>query len=357
MRLRLTSILLAPALALASVSGSVTLLDGTPVAGAVVKALTDSVITSPNGAFILASATGIALRSPKNVPVASHLFIEDGRMCLAFAGADIAGRTRASATTRQKPSIPAMSVQARAAAESDTLKVYWKGKRLTVLPVQAGTSVTFRIDTAWKDDALVPWNSTVAYGSLFDSRDGQTYRTVTIGSQTWLAENLNYKVDSSWWYDNSADSGAKYGRLYTWTAAMVLDDSCSEKLCRSQLDAKHQGVCPPAWHVAAIPEWKKLSDTTLDSATSALVLKSPTGWYDNALGRGSDTKGFRALGGGFRFPSLDTFRNASYAGDFWAATEVAYTYAYYIDMFYTNSIIQAEYGGKAYAYPVRCIQD
>ena len=56
-------------------------------------------------------------------------------------------------------------------------------------------------------------------GTFRDARDGHTYRTVVIGSRTWMAENISYKVDNSACYDNNANNCSKYGRLYTFEAA------------------------------------------------------------------------------------------------------------------------------------------
>jgi len=158
---------------------------------------------------------------------------------------------------------------------------------------------------------------TLATG-LTDVRDGRQYRTVTVGGQTWMAENLDYATEHSWWYENSADSGAKYGRLYTWAAAMALDDSCNTKSCQDQVAPRHQGACPAGWHLPDDAEWRRLTDTTLSPDSANRDLKSSSGWafpfYD-----GLDRVGFSVRPSGLGLGDQGGFSGSGFMAYFWSA--------------------------------------
>ena len=146
-------------------------------------------------------------------------------------------------------------------------------------------------------------NPDIDYGELVDKRDGQIYKTVKIGVQMWMAENLNYaSSEGSFCYGNSADSCAKYGRLYTWAAAMDSAGiwSANGKGCGDEVEClpTHpvRGVCPEGWHLPTTDEWDPLLDALNGYVVAGRALKSRSGWYDN--GDGTDVAGFSALPAG-----------------------------------------------------------
>ena len=208
------------------------------------------------------------------------------------------------------------------------------------------------------------------YGVLTDSRDGKTYKTVKIGNQTWMAQNLNY-ADSSKFrsliggrsacYKNSQDSCAKYGRLYTWAAAMdSVRNGCGyEKYC--SLNYPVQGVCPSGWHLPTKAEFETLlatvsgSDSTIEIAGAAL--KATNGWRYNER-NGADAYGFAALPAGYR----DEYNEFRYVIDytfFWTSTETyegSYNAYYaYLDYGYNNMYFQDGYKNRAQS--VRCVKN
>ncbi len=109
-----------------------------------------------------------------------------------------------------------------------------------------------------------------------DSRDGQKYPIVVIGSRVWMAANLNYKTAESHCYDDDADNCKIYGRLYSWKDA---------------LDA-----CPEGWDIPNYSEWLALNKYVGDSDE---MLKSASGWRDSQFG--IDAFGFSALPAGMGF--------------------------------------------------------
>ena len=187
------------------------------------------------------------------------------------------------------------------------------------------------------------------YGTLTDDRDGLTYKTVKIGEQWWMAENLNYRYiqqtaeedSSSFCYNGDPANCAKYGRLYLWSAAMV--------------------VCPEGWHLPDTTEWKALFNAVGGKETAGIMLKSTEGWNDYygyyvTSGNGSDNFGFSALPAGGRYNDGGFDDEGNYA-DFWSSTEDISNHAYYMYLYYNdvNAYLGSHY--KYNGFSVRCLKD
>jgi uncharacterized protein (TIGR02145 family) len=174
------------------------------------------------------------------------------------------------------------------------------------LAISSSSSVTISSSSS----LTIPSSSSVTTADLIDSRDGQTYRTVRIGDQVWMAENLNYDATGSVCYGNSPANCNTYGRLYDWSTAMNLPASCNTSSCSSQIQNPHQGICPDGWHVPSDAEWMELADYVGGQYTAGTKLKAKSGWnnflYDQdsgemRSGNGTDDYRFSALPGGIAY--------------------------------------------------------
>ena len=183
-----------------------------------------------------------------------------------------------------------------------------------------------------------------------------SYRTVEIGDQTWMAENLNYTVPGSKCYDNSQTNCDKYGQLYDWSTAMGLPSNCNySNECSSQIQAKHRGVCPSGWHIPSHAEWGALLTAVGGSGTAGTKLKATSGWDSN--GNGTDDYEFSALPGG-RGLSGGGFNDVGSLGHWWSATAPsAGVDAYSWRMYYDHSYVLWKDDGKILLYSIRCVQD
>lgn len=220
------------------------------------------------------------------------------------------------------------------------------------------------------------WESSIISleNKLYDSRDGQIYKTVTIGKQVWMAENLNYADSANypsmktrnWCYGNYQNRCEKYGRLYTWSVAMDSAGTFSDngKECGYGKKCSHtrrvRGICPEGWHLPDTTELKTLFSTVGGQKTAGKMLKSTSGWRfiggsGDKTGDGIDAYGFNALPAGGRIDNL--FNNETYSAFFWSATEKIDYYAYYIYLQYSYDSAGMDYKENDDGNSVRCIKD
>ena len=207
-------------------------------------------------------------------------------------------------------------------------------------------------------------------GTFVDERDKKTYRYVTIGKLVWMAENLNFKIEDSWCYDDKKANCKKFGRLYNYDAAMR--------------------ACPDGWHLPSLNEWKNLFSVVegkriddlgiyIMKSKVAKKLKSTNGWDDGwddngkRSGNGVDAYGFAALPAGIR-TIHDDFNSLGEYAFFWTSTE--YHTAYdpkYTQLDDTEGLSKhadrisfannidwpnfAQYGLKILGHSVRCVKN
>ena len=161
----------------------------------------------------------------------------------------------------------------------------------------------------------------ISGATLFDSRDGKSYRTVVIGTQTWMAENLNINANGSVCYANNLSNCDTYGTLYDWAMVMNFDASCNSTNCNNQVQTKHQGICPAGWHVPSDEEWTTLVNHAGGTLIAGEKLKSTSGWniHDNYYTVTTNDFNFSALPGGGGGGS-NVFLGIGDWGTWWSAT-------------------------------------
>lgn len=175
-------------------------------------------------------------------------------------------------------------------------------------------------------------------GAFKDSRDGKTYKTIKISTQTWMAENLNYEISNSWCYKNNSSNCEKYGRLYTWNAA--------------------KKSCPVGWHLPSDAEWTKLINSLGGETMAGKRLKSASGWK-LFVGKnyGNNESGFDALPGGYHANYNGSFIDIGEYGHWWSSTLDGVEKAWGIYLFYGYAGVYRSHDYCKNGVSVRCLKD
>ena len=211
------------------------------------------------------------------------------------------------------------------------------------------------------------------YGEFLDERDGQVYKTIQIGEQIWMAQNLNYaytgikfnfsggKSDStSWCYKNDLDNCGIYGRLYTWSAAMDsagLVSDANKIGCGFGVPCipnnPHRGICPVGWHLPDTTELTVLLNYAGGGIVAQNVLKSKSGW------NGTDDLGFSLLPAGTGVYSY-LFDHLKQYTEIWSVTEAdgdRDERAWILKIDYSDLQRSLFNNKKSYHLSVRCLKD
>ncbi len=189
--------------------------------------------------------------------------------------------------------------------------------------------------------------------------DGNVYRIVTIGNQSWTKTNLNVShyrngdpipqvTDTAEWanlttgawcyYNNGQVNGPIYGKLYNWYA---VNDP--------------RGLAPIGWHVPSYVEWNALS-TFLGGIFVANKMKATTGWTSYIGIINTNTSGFTGLPGGLRSGSSYDY-NLLTNGSWWSSSEKDTSFSWGVGLDYDHSSFNSGYGNKKIGFSVRCIKD
>lgn len=221
----------------------------------------------------------------------------------------------------------------------------------------------------WTGSDLLLWNGSkwvsLTNGIAFDGQvtdfDGNSYRTIQIGSQEWMAENLrttkyndgsvilqtnNYQnwqssnVGAWCWYDTSAIYEPSYGKLYNWYA---VNDS--------------KGLCPTGWHVPTDADWTTLTNFLggESGAGGKLKEKGLAHWLSPNIDATNES-GFTGLPGGFRESNGTFFEFGTY-GSWWTGTEYQTNFAWYRNLYTINGDVGRFTTGKNPGRAVRCLKN
>jgi uncharacterized protein (TIGR02145 family) len=190
--------------------------------------------------------------------------------------------------------------------------------------------------------------------------DGNSYATVQIGTQCWTQSNLKVSkyrdgssipniTDGTLWtnssstgawcnYNNDANNGTTYGKLYNWYA---VNDS--------------RGLCPTGWHVPTDAEWTTLENHLGGSSVAGGAMKSTTGW--NAPNTAAtNSSGFTGLPGGDR-NNIGGFINVGSNGLWWSSSAAGSGHAWYRNMYYNYAEVSRGNGAHRAGLSVRCVRD
>jgi len=183
-----------------------------------------------------------------------------------------------------------------------------------------------------------------------DSRDNNTYKTIKIGNQVWMAENLRYSknipvgTSSSnkphlYYPNGSAANVSVYGYLYNWYAAVE--------------------ACPQGWHLPTVSDWRELKNSITGENPGAQLAASPQLWNDGLLERSTSfgKSGFSVIpAGSFDGKEYGNFGSFAY---FWTANEYEYYSgnSYFRYIYYNYGGVVSNYSSKSGGFSVRCVKD
>ncbi len=181
---------------------------------------------------------------------------------------------------------------------------------------------------------------------LIDVRDNKVYQTIQIGTQCWLATNLNYGtilassqdqrdncITEKYCYNDNPTNCTNHGGLYQWDELMLFDETLAD-----------QGFCPPGWHIPTENEWNTLFGNYINSGFAGSPLK-----YSGYSGFNALLSGARHINKGWDFQGFATF--------FWSSTPLGSTKGWVHGMNDPDPSVSIYPASRVNAFSVRCLKD
>jgi len=246
---------------------------------------------------------------------------------------------------------------------------------ITVTGLTNGTAYTFTVTAttvSGTSSSSAASNSVTPMVPPITDGSGNTYESVTIGTQTWMTKNLNttkyndgvdipnITLPHGYWstattgawcnYNNTASNATTYGKLYNW---YVADNNAATKLTSNG----GRNVCPIGWHVPSDTEWTTLI-TYLGGETVAggKLKESDTSHWITPNTGATNSSGFTALPGGFRADNGGSAYIGQY-GMWWSSTATYYTNGGYTYMISNSNAASSYSATMQQGYSVRCLKD
>jgi uncharacterized protein (TIGR02145 family) len=182
--------------------------------------------------------------------------------------------------------------------------------------------------------------------TLIDIRDNKTYATVQIGTQCWMAANLNYGTTlvstqdqrdnclfEKYCYNDNPANCTSLGALYQWDEMMQYDNTAAD-----------QGFCPPGWHIPSENDWNTLFANYINNGFAGNPLK-----YSGFSGFNALLSGENYFNKSWNYQGFVTF--------FWSSTSHSPTQAWAHGMNNQDPSVSAYPASRGNAFSVRCIKD
>jgi uncharacterized protein (TIGR02145 family) len=214
--------------------------------------------------------------------------------------------------------------------------------------------------TEWTN--MIGGEAAISCEDITDSRDGKVYTTVPIGTQCWMAQNLNVgtRIDCNtdpvnngtiekFCYGDSDVNCDTYGGLYRWDEMMQY--STNEGI---------QGICPSGWHLPTDAEWTTLT-TYLggvggESVAGGTMKETGTTHWLSPNTDATNSSGFAALPGGLRFPYGGTLYINEY-GYWWSSSQKNEVERWFRSLYYYSAAVFREAYSNNHGFSVRCLKD